>query len=309
MLERMTFIKFVKPRRIFFLFLSVACLALSSAGGTVKDLAASIPKKILGWEAAGKDMIYDRKTLYDYMDGGAEVILAFDFKEVLARKFKDAAGDEITLDIYDMGSSTEAFGIFSCERMGEEVRIGQESQYGDGLLRFWQGRYFVSIMTPGDEKKAEKAILELGKSVAVCLGPAGAPPDLLQRLPESGLEKNTVSYFHSVLNLNNRFFVASENILNLGPRTDCVFAEYTASPKESASLLIVSYPDEASCRSAERSFRQSFLPEAGVSGAALTETHKWTMVRTHGNYLAIVFESPSREYADSLQSAIRFPRQ
>ena len=274
----------------------------------MKDLAQSIPKKILDWESAGQDAVYDRKTIYDYMDGGAEVYLAFDFRTVFVRKYKNPSGEEIALDIYDMGSPGEAFGIFSCDREDPEAEIGQESEYGFGLLRFRQGRFFVSITTGGDEKRAEKAILELGKTVAPLLGPPGPVPDLLGCLPESGLKENRTSYFHAAVNLNNRFFISSENILGLGKDTDCVFAEYAAGPEEAGDLLIVRYLDEERAKAACESFLKAYLPEAGPAAAALTENRKWTMARIRRNYLAIVFEAPSKEYAETLYSAIRFPQ-
>ena len=281
---------------------------ISYAGGNVKDLAQSIPTRVGDWEASGKDMVYDRKTLFDYMDGGAEVYLAFDFREAFVRKFKGPSSqDEIALDIYDMGSSEEAYGVFSCDRQDPEAGIGQQSEYGLGLLRFQQGRYFVSITASGDEQRAEKAILELGKTVATRLGPAGPLPDLLKRLPEPGLKINRTSYFHRVINLNNRFFVASENILNLDRQTECAFAEYTAGPDESSDFLIVRYPDEIRALAAFQSFCTAYLPEAGQTGAALTENRKWTMARNRGNYLAIVFEATSKEYAEVLHSAVRIP--
>jgi len=274
----------------------------------MKDLAQSIPKKILDWESFGQDAVYDRKTIYEYMDGGAEVYLAFDFRNAFVRKYRNPSGEEIALDIYDMGSPGEAFGIFSCDREDPEAGIGQESEYGYGLLRFRQGRFFVSITAAGDEKKAERAILELGKAVAPLLGPAGPVPDLLKCLPEAGIKENRTSYFHAAVNLNNRFFVASENILGLGKDTDCVFAEFAASPTETGDLLIVRYQDEARARAAYESFLKVYLPEAGPAAAALTENRKWTMARTHGNYLAVVFEASSKEYAETLHSAIRFPQ-
>jgi hypothetical protein len=282
--------------------------SISAAGGDMKDLAQSIPKKILDWESFGQDAVYDRKTIYDYMDGGAEVYLAFDFRNAFVRKYKNPTGEEIALDIYDLGSPEEAFGVFSCDREDPDAGIGQESEYGYGLLRFRQGRYFVSITAAGDEKRAEKAILELGKAVAPLLGPPGPLPDLLKCLPESGLKRNRTSYFHAAVNLNNRFFIASENILGLGKDTDCVFAEYEVGPEETGDLLIVRYPDEARARAAYESFLKVYLPEAGPAAAALTETRKWTMARTHGNYLAVVFEAASKEYAETLLSAIQFPQ-
>jgi hypothetical protein len=285
----------------------VFLLIISSAGGDMKDLAQSIPKKILDWEAFGHDAVYDRKTIYDYMDGGAEVYLAFDFRNVFVRKYQGPSHEEIALDIYDMGSSAEAFGIFSCDRQDPEAGIGQESEYGYGLLRFRQGRFFVSITASGDEQKAEKPILELGKAVAPLLGLAGPVPDLLKCLPESGLKENRTSYFHDVINLNNRFFVAGENILGLGRDTDCIFAEYAASPAETGDLLIVHYQDEHRARTAYESFLKAYLPEAGPEAAALTENRKWTMARVQGNYVVVVFESPSKEYAETLHAAIRLP--
>jgi hypothetical protein len=281
---------------------------ISFAGGDVKDMAQSIPKKILDWEATGQDAVYDRKTIYDYMDGGAEVYLAFDFRNVFVRKYKGQARDEIALDIYDMGSPVEAFGIFSCDRQDPEAGIGQESEYGYGLLRFRQGRFFVSITASGDEQRAEKAILELGKAVAPLLGPPGPIPDLLKCLPEHGLKKDRISYFHAAVNLNNRFFVASENILGLGRETDCVFAEYAASPAETGDLLVVLYPDEDRAQAAYESFLKAYLPMAGLGGVALTENRTWTMAQIHWNYLAVVFEAPSKEYLEVLHSAIKFPK-
>jgi hypothetical protein len=281
---------------------------ISAAGGDMKDLAQSIPKKILDWESAGQDAVYDRKTLYDYMDGGAEVYLAFDFRSAFVRKYKNPSGEEMALDIYDMGSPEEAFGVFSCDRQDPEAGIGQESEYGFGLLRFLQGRYFVSITAAGDEKKAEKAILELGKVVAPLLGPPGPAPDLTRCLPESGLKEDRTSYFHAAVNLNNRFFISSDNILGLGNDTDCVFAEYAAGPEETGNLLIVRYQGEDRAKAACESFLRAYLPEAGRGAAATTENGKWTMARTHGNYLAVVFEAPSKEYAEGLYSAILFPQ-
>ena len=304
--------------RLMLLF-AAASLSFSAAGGDMKDLAKSVPRKVLDWESASPDKVYDRETIYDYMDGGAEVYLAFDFRSAFVRKYKNPAGEEIALDIYDMGSPEEAFGAFSCDRVDPDAGIGQESEYGFGLLRLRQGRFFVSITAAGDEKKAEKGILALGKAVAPLLGPPGPLPGLLDCLPQSGLKKDRTSYFHAAVNLNNRFFISSENILGLGKDTDCVFAEYAAGgpdtaqaadAADSADLLIVRYRDTEPAEAAYGAFLKSYLPEAARGAAAAqTENGKWALARLHTNYLALVFEAPSKEYAESLFSAIRFPQE
>ncbi len=280
----------------------------AAAGGSVTDFKQGIPRKLLDWVSTGDDAVYDRKTIFDYMDGGAEVYLAFDFKEVFVREFKTPTGDQIALDIYDMGSSAEAFGVFTCDREDPGAGIGQESEYGLGLLRFWQGRYFVSVTVAGDEEKAERAVLELGKAVAPLLGPPGEPPSLIKLLPETGLLKDKTSFFHSVINLNNRFFVSSDNILNLEPgKTDCLLAEYSTGDKETGKLLLIQYPDDVQAEAARQSFLRAFLPEAAETGTALTENKKWVLARLKKNLLSIVFEAPSKEWAENLVSIITVP--
>jgi len=294
-----------------FIKLMVLCCAaltlVSSSEGNVAELGQSIPAKIMDWKAVGKDQVFDTKALYDYLDGGAEVYLAFDFKQVFVRKYQGPAGDELALDIYEFGSAEEAFGVFSSERQDPAAGIGQDSEYGLGLLRFWQGRCFVSITASGDEKRAEGPILALGKAVAPLLGPAGGFPALLEWLPQAGLQKNRTCYFHSAVNLNNRFFVSSENILNLHKRTECVLAEYDGGGAETPRLLLVRYPDAGLAAAAYDSFLHAYLPEALQTGSAKTERGTWTMARLKANCVAIVFDAPSQEFAANLQSAIRYP--
>jgi hypothetical protein len=278
-------------------------------GGAVKDLGPKLPKQVLDWKSAGSDETYDRKTLYGYMDGGAEVYLAFDFREVFVRKYADAAGDELVLDIYDMGSSAEAFGMFSCDRQDPEAGIGQGSEYGPGLLRFWRGHFFVSVTVSGNEDKAEKAVLELGRAVAPLLGPDGAPPDLVGRLPAPGLHPEKTAYFHNNIHLSNRYFISPDNILNLDEKTACVFAEYGPPGGATARLLIVKYPGAARAAAAAASFRTSFLPGADAEGAARTGNKGWCAVKVQGDMLAAVFEAASKDEALKLAGeALRPPK-
>ena len=270
----------------------------------IKDLGTQIPKQVLEWKAAGEDAVYDRKTLYGYMDGGAEVYLAFDFRQVFVRKFADAAGDELVLDIYDMGSPAEAFGMFSCDRQDPEAGIGQASEYGPGLLRFWRGRYFVSVTVAGNEDKAEAAVRALGKAVAPLLGPDGAPPDMLGLLPPDGLKAERTAYFHNNVHLSNRYYISSENIMNLDEKTACVFAEYDDGRGQAAKLLLVRYPGAAAAEAAGRSFRTAFLPGADAGGTARTERKGWVSLRSSGTLLAAVFEASSKEYAERLAAAV-----
>lgn len=280
------------------------------AGGAVTDFGQSIPKTVGAWEAREADHVYDRTTLYDYMDGGAEVFLAFDFREVWTRRYTGPQGGakgegrELTLDIYDMGSPAEAFGIFSCDREDPDAGIGQESEAGFGLLRFWQGRYFVTVTASTEDEVSQRAVLEVGRIAAGVLGPPGSKPDLVGLLPAVSLRPERTSFFHSNVNLNNRYFIASENILGLDRTTDCVFAEYDTGSDETGCLLIVRYPDSAKAEAAFRSFLAVYLPEAGTEGLARTENKKWVLALRKETALILVFEAPDADWARALVSSV-----
>jgi hypothetical protein len=302
---------------------ALAALTLTMpAGGAVDDLGRSIPRTVGGWEANGPDRVFDRTTLYDYMDGGAEVFLAFDFREVWTRTYvprgsapaASPAGPEppeLTLDVYDMGSPAEAFGIFSCDREDPDAGIGQDSEAGFGLLRFRQGRYFVTVTASAEDEAALKAVLEIGRAALPALGPPGPRPAILDLLPPAGLRPERTSFFHSNVNLNTRFFISSENILNLDRSTDCAFAEYDRGPApgEPVYLLLVRYPDAPRAAAARRSFLAGYLPEADPDGegAAQTEDKKWVLASLRCEFVVVIFNAPDVGRARSLAAAVRFP--
>jgi len=59
--------------------------------------------------------LYKPDTLYQYIDGGADIYLLYEFRSLLHQDFKSGAV-ELTADIYDMGNPEDAFGIYAAER-------------------------------------------------------------------------------------------------------------------------------------------------------------------------------------------------
>ena len=58
---------------------------------------------------------YSPDSLYQQIDGGADIYLLYDFKSLLHQDFKSGAA-ELTVDIYEMGKTENAFGIYAAER-------------------------------------------------------------------------------------------------------------------------------------------------------------------------------------------------
>jgi hypothetical protein len=276
-------------------------------GGAMNEQDLSLPKQIGAWRAADNDQNYDRQTLYKYIDGGAELYLAYDFNKVLSRKYRGPENGEIVLDVYDMGSAADAFGLFSSEREDDEADIGQDSEFGGGLLRFWKDHFFVSILASGSNEKADAAVLEIGKTVTAAIQTVGPEPELLKFLPPGNVDKKKIRYFHLPLQLDKFYFVANENILNLNPQTDCLLAEYSLKNTDPIILLLIQYASHAEAKAAYENFLKIYLPEA-KGGPVKMENGKWTMARLSQNRLKIVFEAPEKEQAAELLAAVKYPK-
>ena len=280
-------------------------LATNIGAQEVNQCGLSLPNEIGEWRAVEEDASYDRATLYDYMNGGAEVYLSFDYRRVCVRRFLGPDDGEIALDVYDMGSSAEAFGVFSVSIEDPEVGIGQGSEFGAGLLKFWKDKFFVSIVNMGVDESADRMLLEIGRAVDAAIPSTGPAPEMLSMLPSDGLNERQTSYFHSNVILSNRFFVAAENVLRLTDETDCVFGEY-GEVGDAGSLLIVQYANEEAAQEGHSSFIRGYLPETDGLSPHQTENGNWTYSRRTGEFVSIVFEAPSAERAIELQSSIEF---
>jgi hypothetical protein len=104
------------------------------------NLEISLPVDAAGWTWDKEQKEYNSpKALFDYMDGAAELYLAYGFQRLTVRKFEKSSQRPITLELYEMASSEDAYGLFSFDRQDEAVGIGQGSEFGGGLLRFWKG--------------------------------------------------------------------------------------------------------------------------------------------------------------------------
>jgi hypothetical protein len=99
--------------------------------------------------------------------------------------------------------------------------------------------------------------------------------------------------------LNYHFYLADENILNLGQQTDAVLAVYQWSGKR-AHLLLVSYPNEEKAAEAHKGFLHHYLPEAKSTEAVQLEDGKWSATGLKSKFLTVVLEADTRPLAENL---------
>ena len=304
----MQFCVFITGMRIWTFLVILIFLFVAAQGGKGEEKGnmdqLSLPAEAGGWKWDKKKMNYNSRTIFNYIDGAAELYLAYGFQSLAVRRFEKPGQPPIIAEVYEMRSSEEAYGIFSFEHQDEDAGIGQGSEFGGGLLRFWKGKYFVSVYAEGESPEVEPAILILGRGVADSIKVTGSAPKLIAALPDgkAGLIEKSLRYLHSHVLLNQRFFVATQNILNLNPQTDAVLAQYLRDGRR-IHLLLIRYPAEKEAEAALQSFKKTYMPETLDKAFLRTEDKKWTGAKRQKEFVLIIFGGGSAKEAEELIQA------
>jgi hypothetical protein len=293
---------------LFFLLITLPLGILGapgSPGGEELGLDRLLPKTIYGWEAAAKDNLFDRRTIFDYMNGAGEIYLAYDFRILLVREYTGKSSPPIAAEIYQMSSSEDAYGVFSQDPDGEEVEVGQGALYGMGLLRFWKGKIFVRILAEKETAESKSAVMALGKKIAEAIPAKGGKPALLDWIPSEGLRTNLIPYFHKPVILNIHYYLADANILKLNEKTDAVLARYHGNQSR-VRLLICRYPGAGEAREAFERFCKIYFSGRGKGLFLVENTGKGGFVSAQvvNRALILVFEASDEETCRRLTEAV-----
>lgn len=282
----------------FFLIMGMGTMQAARAD-SIDLLRSSLPSAVGDFKADGEDRLFDEKSIFDYINGAGEVYRAYNFRKCLARRFMDERGSAVILDIFDMRSSGDAYGVFTHDLDGDSISVGQEGLYRSGWLRFWKGSFFVSVFDEAQSPSSKEATAELAGMVAEQIREESRKPGLVSRLPSSGLQARTIRYLHDPVVMNTHFYISDENILHLEPRAEAVLAEYRRDGGN-AMLLMAAYPSEEKAREARESVHKHYLPDAGNEGIARLENGKWSAVASGGRFVAFVPEAESSDLSKAL---------
>jgi hypothetical protein len=176
--------------------------------------AASDFPEIDGWTQPGAVLTYDADTLWEYINGAAELFVEFGVET--CRTTDLTAGDvTVTVDLYDMGTPLGAFGVYEQERPQESMAIpgavaGVVSPPYQALLL--KGSTYVKVNTFEGEL-TEASGLALLEALASALDGDTSLPAELALLPQSGKIAGTEGY-------KRRAFLGQTEL------TECVYAEY-----------------------------------------------------------------------------------
>jgi hypothetical protein len=283
--------------KLFFTIFTAVMFAANIHSLIAQDINMFLPDSLPGWEISVSEKEYTPETLYDYIDGGAELYLSYGMKGVVCSIFQKEGIGEIRVEVFDMGKSEDAFGVFSHTRENNEKIFGQGSQFFTGALIFWKDKYYVSVTANDDNEEIRKAINYIGTQIDNKITTTGRLPEILDLLPKEDVQTDGFIYFHHYIWLNSYYYIADDNFFLIDNTTQAVLANY-GNKEHKIHLLLILYPDQFKANQAYHSFCERFIEDPGKSMTRI-EDGSWVGSKIDDNLLICVFNADSESQAQS----------
>lgn len=178
----------------FFLFWGT-CVA-GPTGAFSSDWEHFAFPEIKEWKQSGEIQTFLPKTLYEYIDGAADLYLVYDFQELKSAEFLNEKKASVIIDIYRHKTSRDAFGIYSAERPSDPnlVDVGAQGYMDKDILNFLAENYYVKMNSFKTGPEDQEVLITFARKVVEHLGEKGSLPGILSLFPEEGKKKHSEKF-------------------------------------------------------------------------------------------------------------------
>ncbi len=271
--------------------LLILTLLLAGCAGESASLSDVFPGADVARNWTPRDVeIFDRENIFDLVNGQAEAFFVYGFEQVAVRNYENADGAVLSVEVWQLATPADAYGLFSSGISGEPVAVGNEGDADPGRrLAFWQDRYYVHVRAR--QELPDDILHAFAQAVSTALPVGGERPTLVDQLPPDGLVERSGIFFHEELSIQNELWLGGENLLELSPETEGVLAHYDLDGIP-VQLLLVQYPD---------------VDDAIIGLAALEYNQVDTLITasTRDNLLGAIFgEADNTEASTLLEKAL-----
>ncbi|MDQ1257785.1 MAG: hypothetical protein QG656_2391 [Candidatus Hydrogenedentes bacterium] len=234
-----------------------------------------------GWTMDGLPSCYDPKTVFDYIDGEAELYFPYGFAALATATYLHGgdAADAVTADVYAMGSVLDAFGIYSNYRYpgADKVAVGAEGHCDGYQIMFYQDRYFVRLSASGKPAVNPPNLTACAEAISKRLPANTAEPAELGLVAVDGVIRDSVKYIgESVLGYAffPKGFIAQLDRAEQMVRIFVIFTESEATAAESLAAYTAYLKEE-----------EGDPQTAGETVLAKDPLYKGVAVRQSGRYV------------------------
>lgn len=216
--------------------------AVAAGRGGASAAPQSALPQVPGWTLAEAPRTYLPGTLFEYIDGAAENYLSYDFQELAVANYKSGkTSATLTIEIYDMGSDLNAFGIYSSERFPGSplIAVGTQGYLEEGTLNFVIGPDYVKLLCFDCGESAETVLKTFAEGIEKKVKVRGSLPPALALFPKEGLVAESEKFIR-------------QNVLGYGFLHDGYLASYRTGGQEFELFIIVGKDDAEAAKMQEQ---------------------------------------------------------
>ncbi len=124
------------------LFLMITIVGIGLERSDSSSLQSLLPQ-VNNWTMTEEPSSYFPGTLFEFINGAAEIYLAYDFKKLTVTQYgRKGSTASMAVEIYEMSNETNAFGIYGAERYPDNnfIPIGIQGYVEEGMLNYLIGK-------------------------------------------------------------------------------------------------------------------------------------------------------------------------
>jgi hypothetical protein len=152
--------------------------------------------EVAGWKQLGEIQTFTPKTLYEYINGAADLYIMYEFQELKVAEYRSDKKASVNVEVYRHQTPTYAFGIYSQERLPKAnfINAGAQGYIEEEILNFIAGPYYVKITGYKIESGGQEVLFSFAKKVLENLEGKETLPTLLSSFPQDGKVKNSEKF-------------------------------------------------------------------------------------------------------------------
>ena len=149
-----------------------------------------------GWKLSGEIQTFLPDDLYQYIDGGADFYLTYDFQDLKVMEYQNEREATVTVEVYRHETPYDSFGVYSQERPPSPafLAIGAQGYSGEDFLNFVTGPYYVKISIYKAGGEVREVLTIFAKKMEENLAEKGQLPSILKSFPAEGKVVNSEKF-------------------------------------------------------------------------------------------------------------------
>jgi hypothetical protein len=232
-----------------------------------------------GYAASPKVETFDADSLYNKIDGKADLYLESGFKQLDCRVFTSSNDPNLWMEVfaYDMGTPKNALAVFGVQKRPEGIDVGlADFAYKTPDAVFLaKGKYYVEITGSAVSEPLAGAMETLGTAFVKSVGSAAGEIEELAAFPKENLVPQSFKLYRSGAYGYDGF-------------KDLYSAKYDINGSQTTAFLC-KLPDNVAAEKFAAEYRKFLTDNGGTAKTAVNETLKNDVFDMAGE-IEVVFE-------------------